>query len=436
MSKTKIVLKNIGLGMIYKPISIVISFIVVPITIAYIGGVNYGLWATILSIISWISFFDIGIGNGLRNYLANVLALKDYENARKYIATSYGVIIAISICLLAILAILCSFLDWETILNTSDYDNSQLTIILFVNVLFICVNFILKLITTIYYAMQKSSIIGMMQIVNQLLNLVGIYYLSTIGYSRSLLGISLVYGIASVLVNLIFSYILFTNHRELIPKLQDFDSSKIKDLTNLGLKFFIIQIAAMIIFTTDNLIITRLFGPEEVTPYILTYKVFSLIIMLHDIIITPIWSAITKAYAEMDIIWMKKILKRLNYFQLLIIMSAVLMCFIFPHLIKIWIKVDVGISSRLISMYALYTVLITFCNNYAYIFNGIGDIDFQLIIAVTQGIVNIPISIYFAKYLNMGIEGVILGTNVTMLLAALTYPIKAKKIISTLVKNF
>lgn len=429
MSKTKVVLKNIGFGMLYKPISVFISFIVVPITISYLGEFNYGLWATILSIISWISFFDIGIGNGLRNHLAIAITMRDFVNARKFIATSYIVIAGISTSLLIVLGILTFFIDWQTVFNVSKYSNEQIRLILLTNLVFICVNFILRLVTTIYFSLQRSSIIGVVQILNQIFNLLGVYLLTRISFSESLLGISLVYGVASIIVNIIYTWILFVEYKELRFKLIDFDIQKVGSLTDLGMQFFVIQLAGMIIFTTDNLIITSLFGPENVTPYNITFKVFNMLIILHTVIITPLWSAITQAYAEKDIKWIRKALSNLYVFQVILLVIILLVVLAFPYLIELWIGTKIkGISSLLILSFGLYALLSTWCNNYAYIFNGLGLIRLQLKVAVFQGIINIPLSILLANYFKMGITGVIVGTNLTLLIAAILYPIHLKKI--------
>ena len=52
-----------------KPISMVLSLLYTPALLAYLGDEKYGVWATILSVISWVNYCDIGIGNGLRNIL-------------------------------------------------------------------------------------------------------------------------------------------------------------------------------------------------------------------------------------------------------------------------------------------------------------------------------------------------------------------------------
>lgn len=55
----------------------------------------------------------------------------------------------------------------------------------------------------------------------------------------------------------------------------------------LGLKFFIIQIATVVLYETSNLIIAQLFGPAQVTPYNVAGKYFGIIPMVMGIIMTP-----------------------------------------------------------------------------------------------------------------------------------------------------
>ena len=66
--------KNI-LGLLaIKGASIIIGFIMVPLTIGYINPTRYGIWLTLSSIVAWLSYFDIGFGHGLRNKFAEALA--------------------------------------------------------------------------------------------------------------------------------------------------------------------------------------------------------------------------------------------------------------------------------------------------------------------------------------------------------------------------
>ena len=72
-----------------RGISIVISFLLVPLTIDYLNATEYGIWLTLSSILIWVDFFDIGIGHGLRNKLSEALASNDHELGRCYVSTTF-----------------------------------------------------------------------------------------------------------------------------------------------------------------------------------------------------------------------------------------------------------------------------------------------------------------------------------------------------------
>ena len=66
--------KHIVAMVVLKGMSIATGFLLVPLTLHYLNATNYGIWLTLSSILGWFSFFDIGLGNGLRNKFAEAMA--------------------------------------------------------------------------------------------------------------------------------------------------------------------------------------------------------------------------------------------------------------------------------------------------------------------------------------------------------------------------
>src|SRR5690606_12870705 len=91
--RTLNILKNILPMLFYKAGSMFISLMYVPLLINTLTPEYYGVWLTITTLIVWISLFDIGLGNGLRNNLAKSIALNEKHKAQIYISTSYFFII-------------------------------------------------------------------------------------------------------------------------------------------------------------------------------------------------------------------------------------------------------------------------------------------------------------------------------------------------------
>ena len=67
--RSKEVVHNVMLATLMKVVSVVASLLIVPMTISYINPARYGIWLTLSSIIGWVNFFDLGLGNGFRNRL-------------------------------------------------------------------------------------------------------------------------------------------------------------------------------------------------------------------------------------------------------------------------------------------------------------------------------------------------------------------------------
>src|ERR1700761_9345113 len=82
--------KNIIYSFLIKGLSIGCPFALVSLTLHYLDKERYGIWLTMASIVGWFSFFDVGIGNGLRNKLSEALAKGDTALAKIYVSTSYA----------------------------------------------------------------------------------------------------------------------------------------------------------------------------------------------------------------------------------------------------------------------------------------------------------------------------------------------------------
>lgn len=98
--RTRNIVKHIGWSFLFKGGGVIVNFMLVPLIINYLDTENYGVWLTLSSFISWFSFFDIGLGNGLRNKFAEAKAQGNYENAQAFVSTAYFTIGSVSIFLI------------------------------------------------------------------------------------------------------------------------------------------------------------------------------------------------------------------------------------------------------------------------------------------------------------------------------------------------
>ena len=298
--------------MIFKGGSILISLILVPMTLSYLNPYEYGIWLTLSSVLTWVYIFDIGLGNGLRNKLTEALALNDLKLAKIYVSTSFFSLLILVTTIYLLFILVQSWMNWELILNVDAQKVQNLSYIVIIVFTFFCASFVLRLIGNIYMAYQQPAINDLLSLMANIVSLV-LIYLCTIFTEGSLEKVAIIYSAAPVLIFLLAYPVTFWKLKEISPSVYWVRFGYLRELMSLGIQFFIIQMACLILFMTSNLVISQMFGPESVTPYNIAFKYFSLVNTGFTIIINPIWSAITDAYVNKDLIWIRKSYEEISF---------------------------------------------------------------------------------------------------------------------------
>lgn len=431
MNKRDILKKNLSRGMLAKIIGLGLSYLSVPIVLNYLGEKNYGLWITIFSILSWIYNFDVGIGNGLKNKLTEALSKNDDNLAKKYIATCYIVLVVITFCLLITGFILIFSFNYSKILNINFLNENYLKFFILINFLFVLGNFMIGLYRQMFYAIHESALMEITNVIYQTLVILFMMILKKY-YIKSLFLVTCVYGISNISVGIAFTVIFFKKKKELLPNIKDFSIHKIKDIAGIGLEFFIIQICMIVIFTTDNLIITRLLGTESATSYNLIYQIYKMFLMIVTMVLTPFWVLFSEAYIRKEKKWIQNTLLKLNYLFVVLVIIELIVTFNIQNLLKIWLKKELLYPKELPWYMMINSLIMCFGAIYMHCLNGIGKIKLQLYIYIIGAILNIPLSIFFIRRLQFGSEGVILATNICTVTLALILPIQVYKIVKKL----
>ncbi|HMN17964.1 MAG: oligosaccharide flippase family protein [Ignavibacteriales bacterium] len=422
--------KNIILLFIVQVFNFLSIMALVPVSIAYLGNEEYGIWLTLASILSWLINLDFGIGNGLRNKLAEALALNDLKLARIYVSTAYTVFfIGITFAFLIYLTV-HGMLNWAAILKApSDYVNLLNTLILWIIVLFL-VQFLLKLLTSIINADQRPALNGVLSLSINALILLAVLFLSQIT-EKSFTSFAIVSSSVPVLVLFAASVFLFSGHyKNISPSIRFIDFKYSSNLVKLGMQFFIIQISGLIVFTTDNIIIAQLFGPGQVVTYNIAYKYFYMIPLVFNVVLAPFWSAFTEAYVKKEYSWIQNAIRKLLIIWIILSLIAVFMIIISNIVYSIWVGSEIQVPFILSIFTGIFVIIANWNNIFAYFINGVGKIRIALYYSIFTALINIPLSILLAKQFGLGISGVILATNICLIIASVWSPIQYYKIIN------
>ena len=77
----------------------------------------------------------------------------------------------------------------------------------------------------------------------------------------------------------------------------------------------------------------------------------------------------------------------------------------------------------------IYVIMRVFGQPFNHFVNGTGKIKFQLYFAIFGALINIPLSIYFAQNLQLGVSGIMLATIASDFVGLIILPIQYNKII-------
>ncbi|HAR64239.1 MAG: polysaccharide biosynthesis protein [Candidatus Margulisiibacteriota bacterium] len=420
---------NIVASIFLKGASVGITLLLVPLTLSYLNPTKYGIWLTLSSLIGWFGYFDIGLGNGLRNKFAQALAKNDSELARKYVSTTYALLIMIVSTLYVLFLFLNPFIDWSVLLNTDYSMKNELSRLALIVSSFFALRFVCQLVNVVLVADQKPSLSYSLSILSNLFSLIVIYLL--VKYTAgSLLYLGFAASSIPVIVLLTASaYFFFNTYKKVRPSIKYVDFSDVNELAGLGVQFFIIQISIVIVYSTDNIIISQLFGPEEVTSYNIAFKYFSLISMVFGIVLAPFWSAYTEAYLKNDLLWIKRSVNGLIRLWLLFSIVTFFMIVFSNYFYSLWVGDSVKVPFLLSIMMGVFVVISMWTKIFSNFSSGVGKLRLQFYEAIIIGVINIPLSIFLAKQLNIGPAGVMLSTILCLLGGAIWTPIQYHKLI-------
>ena len=417
---------NIVLNFIIKGGSILINFLMIPLMLKYLDSKEYGLWLLILSIINWIYTFDIGIGNSLRNKIAEYRVKENDIKIKEVIITSYVYLLILSLIFFIVICIVLKFININLFLNVMFIEREKLYKLIIINIGFVCINFVLSLCNNIFIGSQKTYLSALNNFFNQILILGSLYILIFLK-KKSIFYLSVIYGSSISFSHIILTSYYFIKNKRYIPTIGNFCLSKINELLNIGGKIFLIQISGLRIFSTDNFSISYFFGTEKVAEYTIVNKYCTIPMIILNLISTPLWSQATKKYYEKNYEWFMEIIKKLKKFFILVCFILLVQIVVGKYFINIWTNGRIEPQITLILITALSVALTCYSNMYSTILFGINEVNFMTYLALFQAFLNIVLSYIFIKYLNFGINGVILATCFCMMTNIFFLPNLLKK---------
>lgn len=422
--------KNIFASFLIKGANFFLEFFLVSLLLIYLDTFKYGIIVIMLSLVTWFTMLDFGIGQGLRNKFAEAVGKNKHRNARIYISTCYLSLGVISIIFFCFFLIFYQFIQWSSILTIDQSFNGEISILSLIIFGCFSLNLILNTISNILWADQKSGFADLILLLNKIIITISIYTLTKIS-SASLIYVGITYSVTPLIILFIFSIYLYNSKYKIYsPSFKFIDFKFGKKLFSVGWKFFILQTSYIVLMLTDNIIITQLYGPEAVTPYHIAGKYYSVALVLFFIVSSATRSVVTEAFTKRDFSWIKEAVNKQKKILIGIIIFVVLMVIFSNNVFNIWVGEKIIIDYKLSIGWGLFVIVSSYSSIYIHFLNGVGKFKLQMINASIGAIINVPLSIFLAIYIGLGSTGVILATSITLLIYLILGKVQYEKIIN------
>jgi len=392
-----------------------LTLISLPLAVRYLGAERYGVWATITTTAVWINLLDLGIANTLTNHISRAYALDDKRSAARYLTNALWLTCVIAACVGIVLACLLPRINWIRLFNVSGNVSA------------------LEVRHTVAAACVLMLLALPCNLVNKLLagyqELHRGNYATSIGALASLGG--LVLGVAlrvsmpmlfimsvgcltfAALINLIL--VVGWQKPWLRPGISLVDCSAMAELLNSGSPFFFIQVAAVVVFSSDNLIVSHYVGASAVTPYSVTWRVVGLAALLQSLIFPALWPAYAEAYAKHDFAWIRDTFAMAMKGTLALNTLCVAVFLLFGRsLIRVWAGPAAVPPHALLLAMGFWAVVNGFMSVESCLLAALNRTRAQAVLSIIAAAVNIGLSLMLVRHI--GSLGVIGGTILSYLL--------------------
>lgn len=357
-----------------------VSFVVLPITVRYLGNEGYGLMTTITAVVGWLQFTNMGIGLGLQNSLTEETAKGNAQAQKELVSTAFFSLLGIGLVLTAAGLIAFPHVQWQWVFPPT---TSRFTAEIPWTVLVVFLGFIstvvLGFVGPIYAARLELHLGNIAALITSVFTLLGT--LVAVHNRWGLFGIVIcTIGVTAVLQ---WSFAIWTLYGrgivELRPQLSRITRNAAGRIYKTGIDFFILQLCNIAFFQIDAFLIAHFLTIDQVTPYSVAQKVFLQLDGLFAIVTGSLWAAYGNAKAQGDFPWIQRTHGKMVGMFLLFFGGLSIFMALFGHtLLSWWVGKVAAPGTILIIGVALYFCLRSWTSLHAMLLNGLNIIRPQV----------------------------------------------------------
>ena len=373
VSRMTKVLRGVAGGFAGRIVTLISPFLIMPALLADFGEKGFGIWATAVSLTTMAAFLDFGMGNAVLTNLSKALATKAFSEARSVIMTGYIVLLAISGALISALLVVVALLDPAIVPSFGAQDFAILQAILLAFLLSIPTSLVQRLL----FAQQKIVEANAWMIMGSALSI--ILCLLAIWGGLSAGWVAFLYAIGTPTILMLATLLFFLRNPHLRPSLRDYDPFIAQGTFRTGFVFFLLSILTSVGLNIDQVLISSMFGADQVVNYAIPFRLASVLMMAVSILYIPLWPANAEAIARKDWVWVRRNNLRMSLFGSGIIAASGLCLYLASDwIILLWMGRVFPGQSEVLAASALLAVTMSLTSPFNMVLNAAGKVTPQI----------------------------------------------------------
>lgn len=411
-SRRRSITSAVGTAVVGKGSIFIVNAISVPILVRYLGAVEYGLWATISTTIAMLVYLDIGIASTLTNLISESFAHDDREAAARYFSTAFWMSTAVALALGV-----AGWLAWPHInfgylldLHDAALVAEVSHAVMAAGVLFLC-GLPAGLAARALAGYQELHLANLFSAAGNVLAL-GAIVLAVVVHGSLALLVGVYAGAILLGSVACLAWVCLVRKPWLKPWPRRVELRLAGRIFSSGGQFFVIQVAGLVVFNSDNLVIAHFLSPGQVTPYNVTWKLANYMTAAQLLLAPALWPAYSEAWARGDLGWIRAAYRRLRRFTVFTLAAATaVMAFLGQWIVRIWAGPAAVPQEELVLLMCAWMALFAITSNQACLMAATSRVKRQAISSAVAAAANLALTLYWVR--SLGLIGVLLGTVVS-----------------------
>jgi len=400
-------------------LSNIVNLISVPFILSSIGKEAYGIQGTIFQVLSHFTLLELGVGVFLIKIYQVHVKNEDHVGLNKTFSTAFFLYLFASIIVIILAFIFLIFLK-EVIKTGNLAVETKYTFL--IAVIWTALSIPLGIFNTILHAQQRLALVKSLLGIQALLNTMMIIVFLLLKFGL------LSFGIAYLVSGSIISYLCFNSVKRGVININInrklFEYSTVKSILKFTWEFGFAKIAALVKNSSDLIFISILYTVSDVTDFMLTGKLFMLLIMVAQRVPLVLLPGFGELYAYENYDKIYKYFKLLSYYSIRGgILIGLLILISNEYFVTIWVgKSNYG-GQTLNFVFFLYFLKEIYFNSIGFILYSYGELKNLNKVSILEVILKVAFILILSRFLKL--ESILIGGILAgMFSTVLFYPLR------------